>query len=417
MKPSQLRRLLLAATIPLLFIYCQYISIAISQSSAISQLSHLIDSPRNEQANNKNLAATTKIVAITDINYAQIALDWHHRLISLGYPSHQVVIVAADEETLSYFQQQNTNSNSTSNPIMIEPMLHPHSAGWPVASSSMKNQVKRRRIFSTRWVYVLHQLQHGHSVLLTDADNIFVRYLDTRELEESGYHVIHAYCYSFPVRFLSMGFTVCGGMVWLKGNDVVGTSEEVDGPAVKYVKSILEQCKWSGIENGVVKNFNGDTIHNNHSESSQLYNISNTYSAIHPTPLKAPAAQCDDQQVINSKFFTNTLNYTWDTRRPNNLFWKQETSGQSLVTGHRFKFWDVDTAYRGPVDGYNYRQDAGENNVDSIESRQACPDVRKNWVAMPGNTIGVEDKRLSAAEERMLRVKQWYQFCRNETID
>ena len=77
-------------------------------------------------------------------------------------------------------------------------------------------------------MYVLHQLRAGYSVLLTDVDNIFVRYLDTAELEESGYDVYHAYCHNFPVRFLSMGFTVCGGMVWLKGNTI--SEKKRDGP-------------------------------------------------------------------------------------------------------------------------------------------------------------------------------------------
>ena len=398
MKAPKLCRLLVAATIPLLFANFHYLSTLSTFTAA--HLSQSLDAPRNNvQLATKSTPRSTKIVAITDINYAPIAFDWHTRLLSLGYPSHQTVIVAADDATLTYFRDE-------TNITTVEPMLHPSSDGWPVADPSMKGQVKRRRIFSTRWVYVLHQLQNGYSVLLTDADNIFVRYLDTLELEQSGYDVIHAYCYNFPIRFLSMGFTVCGGMVWLKGNDVGATE---DGPAVKYVKSILEQCKWSGLENGELKL----DVNNTHNNSDSFIQSYNNISGIHPIPIKAQAAQCDDQQVINSKFWSNTLNYTWD-KRPNNIFWKHESSGQSLVTGHRFKFWDVNTAYRGPVNGYNYTHDSGENNVTGIESRQVCPDVSKSWVAMPSNTI-TNDRTLGAAEERMLRVRQWYQFCRNET--
>jgi hypothetical protein len=246
-------------------------------------------------------------------------------------------------------------------------------------------------------------------VLLTDADNIFVKYLDTREFERDVYDVIHAYCYNFPIRFLSMGFTVCGGMVWLKGNEP-GTKN--DGPAVRYVLKILEQCEWSGInDKGKLKlEYLGQNI----SDSERNFNVSDTHS-YDLAPIKAPAAKCDDQQVINSKFFSNTLMYTWD-KIPNNIFWKHETSGRSLVTGHRFKIWDVDTAYRGDVDGYHWETDAAGNNVTSVESRRQCPDVDRNWVAMTGHAIG-EKKNMNIAEERILRVKQWYEFCRNETVD
>jgi hypothetical protein len=127
----------------------------------------------------------------------------------------------------------------------------------------------------------------GYSVLLSDADNIFVRHLDMAEFENSSYDVIHAYCHNFPIRFLSMGFVVCGGMMWLRGND--DPVNNVDGPAVRYVLSILEQCRW------------------------------------HDSGLKYPlAATCDDQQVINSKFFTNSLNYTWVKRPEAQGFWKEE---------------------------------------------------------------------------------------------
>ena len=226
-----------------------------------------------------------------------------------------------------------------------------------------------------------------------------MRYLDTLELESSGYDVIHAYCYNFPVRFLKMGYTVCGGMVWLKGNEP-GSVE--DGPAVKYVKSILEQCEWSGLDHGTLRL--DDNVFNNKTESNYTYNL----SGIYPVPIKAPAAKCDDQQVINSKFWSNSLNYTWD-RIPNRSFWKNEAWGQSSVTGHKFKFWDVDTAYRGSVVGYRFEDDTAGNYVAST---QRCPKMEKSWVAMPHNTI-TDKKKLKPAEERALRVKQWYEYCRN----
>jgi hypothetical protein len=84
-----------------------------------------------------------------------------------------------------------------------------------------------------------------------------------------------------------------------------------------------------------------------------------------------------------------------------------------LHTQHRFKFWDVETAYRGPVDGYNYKEDAGKNNVTGLQSKQRCPNISKSWVVMPTNTI-TDNKRVGVAQNKLMRMKQWYEFCRNE---
>jgi len=413
----------------LLSLFCLQLFLHASQSVNYTPFSSssndVIDLPRNNNNNthssnteapppNSNSTAitrNTKIAGIADINYAPIAHDWRRHLISLGYPSHQVVVVAADDATLAYFQQRNVTA--------VEPILHPQSSDWPVSNPSMKGQIRRRRIFATRWVYVLHQLRAGYSVLLTDVDNIFVRYLDTAELEKSGYDVYHAYCHNFPIRFLSMGFTVCGGMVWLRGNtDTNNNSEKKrDGPAVRYVLSILQQCQWSGLGlNHHAANNTTTTVHDNNYNSGSSQNAYHDFhnnNNIQPiiVPINAPAAQRDDQQVINSKFFSNTLRYAWDVRPDNSTFWKNEASGQSLAgTGHKFKFWNVDTAYRGEVNGHYDESSNDDGSHDSI-----CPDKKKSWVAMPYNTI-TNVKNMNELESKRLRFKQWYEFCRNETF-
>jgi hypothetical protein len=55
-----------------------------------------------------------------------------------------------------------------------------------------EGQKYRRTIFATRWLYVLRQLEQGHRVLLTDADNIFLNYKSMEYLEESSIDVYHA---------------------------------------------------------------------------------------------------------------------------------------------------------------------------------------------------------------------------------
>lgn len=264
--------------------------------------------PDPEFAINSSLAIkkkmVTKFIAISDINYAEVALYWHKQVVSLGYPSDQVVVVAADDATLDYFENKNVNA---------EPMLHPESEGWPVSHALSRPQTNRRRIFASRWIYVLHQLRHGYSVLLSDADNLFLRHLPLVELEQSGYDVMHAYCYNFPTEYLDMGFVVCGGMMWLRGNEFLGGSEE-DGPAAKYVNEILHSCRWPST----------DEVQNKTDSKNAIDEGAGSFNNIYPPPLKSGAAYCDDQVKINSMFFeSKKFPILWESR-PNDNFWKQE---------------------------------------------------------------------------------------------
>eukprot|EP00566_Odontella_aurita_P000796 CAMPEP_0113572678 /NCGR_PEP_ID=MMETSP0015_2-20120614/26217_1 /TAXON_ID=2838 /ORGANISM="Odontella" /LENGTH=378 /DNA_ID=CAMNT_0000475715 /DNA_START=88 /DNA_END=1221 /DNA_ORIENTATION=+ /assembly_acc=CAM_ASM_000160 len=290
-------------------------------------------SDRSGDIGNPNSTSnSTKIVAVADTRYKDIAFMWYERMATLGYTTH--VVATVDMEAHTFLEEKG---------VRVETLLPRNSSNWPIPMDRRPQQNKRK-IFGTRWVYVLAQLKSGSNVLLTDADNIFVRYLPMEELEASEFDVFHAYAGNFPVRFLSMGFTVCGGMAWIRASP----------PAIRYVESVLEQCGWSGIMNSFAK--------------------------------------CDDQQVVNSKFFSNTLNYTFYSKAPStDTFWKQSLEGKSQITGHKFKIWDVDTAYRGPIDGYN-----------------RCP--QHNWVAMPLNTLDDPSNKVKRGDEvgeRKLRLSQW----------
>ena len=280
----------------------------------------------------------TKIVAVANAAYKEIAYDWYQRLSKLGYTTH--IVATVDEEAHQYLEERG---------VAVETILPRTSGRWPLPLS--KPQVNRRRIFGTRWVHLLAHLRRGHNVLLTDADNIFSKYLPMEDLESSKFDVFHAYAGNFPIRFLSMGFTVCGGMVWVRASPA----------GIRYVESVLGQCAggWNGDISGMI--------------------------------------QCDDQQVVNSKFFFNSLNYTFTTEKPSeDTFWKNSLEGKSVVTGHTFKIWDVDTAYRGPIDG-----------KDGV-----CP--KNNWVSMPLNSISDPNHPIAKgglAGDRALRLKQWMQYC------
>ena len=88
-------------------------------------------------------------------------------------------------------------------------------------------------------------LQHGHNVLLTDVDNVFSRLLPMRDLEDhpDRIDVFHAYSTSYPTHvFNDMGFTVCGGMSWLRATP----------PVLRFVGSVVNQCNC--LESKKVKN-------------------------------------------------------------------------------------------------------------------------------------------------------------------
>jgi len=125
--------------------------------------------------------------------------------------------------------------------------------------------------------------------------------------------------------------------------------------------------------------------------------------------MRAAAAMCDDQVVINSKFFRNTLNYTWDdeAKKPNveDGFWKAAVTGRSLVTGHRFKIMDVDVWYRGTIDG----SDLGHMKISR------CPDPNVSWVSMPFNAIVPKGMKLTTIQDRRLRTKQYFEYCGRNT--
>jgi hypothetical protein len=277
----------------------------------------------------------TKIVAVADINYKDVVALWYHQLTKIGYATHQ--IVCADTECHQHFQDQG---------MRVDTLIHINSSNWPLRKGRM--QQYRRRLFATRWVYVLRQLEQGHHVLLTDADNIFLTHKRMESLEESSIDVYHAYGGGFPVRFQNMGFTVCGGMVWIRS--CPGT--------IQWVKVFLKQCGWDGGTSDI--------------------------------------ARCDDQQVLNSLFFTNILNMTWTYNTPAivnaSRIWKPRLAGTSRLTGHRLEIWDVNEAYRGSV--------CGENGT--------CPE--NPWVSMPGNSLS-SFKGMSAYEEKLMRVKDFYECC------
>ena len=299
-------------------------------------------SESSTSSSSSSLEHKTKIVAVSNDGYKEIALIWYEDMIKLGY--RNLAVATVDEESHFFLSEKN---------VEVDKILPDDQ--WPLPIIPNRLQMNRRQIFGTRWIYIHSYLKKGYNVLLTDVDNKFVRYMPMEDLESSKYDIYHAHCGGFPRRFKSMGFTVCGGMTWIRASP----------PGIQYVEKILEHCEG--------------------------WNFTNT-------PIR-----CDDQVVVNNLIFTKILNYTFDgeIKDPTNytnFFWKPTLEGTSELTGHKFKIWDVHTAYRGPVNG-----------VDGV-----CP--KNNWVAMPTNTIIEENatRPQNDTADRVLRFQQWKDYCQEE---
>ncbi len=259
---------------------------------------------------------TTKIIAFTDYQFRYVAANWFERLHSLGYTTH--TIVAVDAGMVDFLNTSKTNHNDSFRyEIFLRPPLPSQYNSEPYI---VKLRFAIEQLFALRWKYILHQLQQGIHVLMTDCDNIFTRYLPLSELEDSEYDVYHAYESRYPADvFEQQGFCVCGGMSWFRASPKV----------IQFIQMVIDQCQ----------------------------------------------DMCDDQVILN-RIILHQLNMTWDaspyqlgptssnqTEERFNGLPQWGISGTSQVTGHRVKIWDRDVAFRGPL------------------KPNPCPP--NNWVSMP----------------------------------
>jgi len=243
-----------------------------------------------------------KIVGFVTNNFRSVAVKWFERLEDLGYKEH--VIISYDNETSQYLEDLNSKQTpGTKNHKYHYRFENYFLPPLPPETRNMKYGVKTRKkaemAFSMRWHYILSQLKSGTSILLTDVDNIFNKHLNLDQNPDFyTFDVIHAYSNIMPVYVLEqMGFTVCGGMSWLRATP----------PTIDFIQRLVDKC---------------GTI-------------------------------CDDQIVLN-EMILNEMAIEWDEDTTNVTSNTQSRTGRSNTTGHAVKVWDHDLAYRGPsliVDG------------------------------------------------------------------
>ena len=258
----------------------------------------------------------TRILGFSDYNYREYAVRWYHRLTLLGYSEH--VVVAVDAKAIEFFQH-----NSTATGVKWEALPYPPCIGY-----KHDQRGYRRQIFARRWTYIFEQLQKGYSILMTDVDNVFLRHIAMKTFEDAPVDVFHAYSTSYPMDvFEGMGFTVCGGMSWLRSTTAV----------MNFVGSLINKC-----------------------HCKDLVGTTSTTEKV------CRDCSCDDQVVLNELLWKGKHKVVWDRNlskpaSPQDYPWEGMT-GISSKTKHRVAIWDRNLAYRAVMP-------------------DTCPPG--NWVAMP----------------------------------
>jgi hypothetical protein len=340
---------------------------------------------------NKSSTSNTKIIAFADSKYKDIAYRWYKDMTDLGYNEHMVV--AYDKETEEYFKSHGSCSHT--NGTIITTMRYDYIHSFYENNNNISNiltdlsndcelhqigkQMYRRRLFGSRWNYILRQLKSGSNVLVSDVDNYFVKYIDIRnEIEDNtdNYDTYLAYggtVPSFPRRtFALSGFTACGCLSWWRAS-----SFEV----IQFVSELVRKCgclettldcdcrcddqiemnnllfndpvykiQWDNTANANVKNKNTNT---NTNETGKIKR----------------------EKVVKRNETRITNNFTVP-KSEKEMFWGSMVgTGQMFTTQtnqmQRVKFWDRHSALR--------REYSENNNI------LLCPDSSKSWVTMPSN--------------------------------
>jgi hypothetical protein len=290
--------------------------------------------------------SNTLIIGFADQGYQAIAWTWYQELSKLGYTEHMVV--AQDLVTVAYFKHRGMRHDYIHTTDLQKEALPMNNItnfrkercteyDRKYGTAARRHQIYKRSLFGSRWTYVFRTLQAGFNVLLTDVDNVFVRYLDMSELEQEPFDSMHAYAgflSAFPRNiFATTGFTICGGMSWLRSAPGV----------MAIVQTLVDRC---GCQ-------------------STLY--------CH--------CKCDDQVVLNTIMLTeDTYKIAWDhnvTVVPTleeEVRW-EEMTGTCTNTSHRVKIWDRNIAFRRNVN-------QKENDI-VVERPVICPDPNRSWIAMP----------------------------------
>jgi hypothetical protein len=329
---------------------------------------------------NKSGTSNTKIIAFADTKYKDIAYRWYNDMSDLGYIEH--MIVAYDKETEEYFKIRGSCSH---NGTIITTMRYDYIHSFNEKNNNNNNnnltdlsncklhqigkRMYRRRLFGSRWNYILRQLKSGSNVLVSDVDNYFVKYIDIKkEIEDNiNYDTYLAYggtVPSFPRKtFALSGFTACGCLSWWRA-----TSSEV----IQFVSELARKCGCLETTLDCDCRCDDQIEMNNLLFNDPVYKIQwdNTANA---NNVKGTNETGKVMKRKKTRIITNNFTVPKSEKE---MFWGSMIgTGQMFTTTQtnqmqRVKFWDRHTALR---------REYNESNT------LVCPDSSKSWVTMPIN--------------------------------
>jgi Nucleotide-diphospho-sugar transferase len=291
---------------------------------------------------------STIIVAFCNYHFRSVGLTWYQRMVALGYDNH--LLVATDQPMVNFLA-----SLEVPGKIRYQKWIHePMPEDLKFLPRSKRDSLYLQLLMAVRWKYLVSTLERGIHMVLTDADNIFTRYLDVEQefsQKDPSVDVYLAYATKFPRKaFAKQGFCVCSGMSWWRAS----TS------GIRFARLMKDAC--------------GD--------------------------------MCDDQRELNNLLSEPAkLNIIWEwTSEARESFSTNVTtsdarflglpklgiSGRSVVTGHKARIWDRDFAFRGPL------------------LPDECP--AGHWVSMP---ILDATSRQSAWRKKVESFQQWDKHCPN----
>eukprot|EP00591_Stephanopyxis_turris_P009514 CAMPEP_0195522724 /NCGR_PEP_ID=MMETSP0794_2-20130614/21178_1 /TAXON_ID=515487 /ORGANISM="Stephanopyxis turris, Strain CCMP 815" /LENGTH=435 /DNA_ID=CAMNT_0040652553 /DNA_START=25 /DNA_END=1332 /DNA_ORIENTATION=+ len=286
-----------------------------------------------------------KIVAFTDLTYAPVAKWWYERMTNLSYTTHTLILI--DAPAVEHFTSIKNSSRSH------------YRFETQIVDNGKRRKNKVRSLWYNRILYSLNQLKSNQSLLLTDVDNVFMRYEPLSNFYDSNYDAIFALEGKFPAHiFDQMGFVLCGGMTFLKSTNAT----------IQVMEKLLEMC-------------DGGT------------------------------KRCDDQVEWNNMLAKDmNWNSSWARHESRLVGGDMVQYGFEGVNrafpDFKAKVWDRDFAWRG-----------------GFSTDVRCPSLETNWVAMPYNLPHdvMEDLKQfhetqkgifgDIAKEKLARIHIWAAFC------
>ena len=208
------------------FLFISVLSILLSLSALFhtkephSNEEHYVKVNNFETQKRKANSSNVKIVAFTDHSFAPVGQWWYQRLTNLTYTTHTLVLF--ESRAVAHFEKLKAKGEYYRTEVKLIDI-----------DNKLKRRFKIHRLWYIRILYCLEQLKAGTSLILTDSDNIFHRYVDLSLFEDSGYDAIFSFEQRYPTDiFKKQGFVVCGGMTFLKATNAT----------VQIIEKLLQRC-------------------------------------------------------------------------------------------------------------------------------------------------------------------------------